>query len=141
VAVQTYLCAPTSEPLVDGHLCIVPMVHVASTVQLDEDVHDEMRVCACAHTHIHALQLWRRGLVAMYGRRLQGENENEDEEDCIFMETANRVRQQMHMLVDSVPVPRAIGDTAPIYFKVRDALWARAHTYVESNTRTRKRVG
>lgn len=65
----------------------------------------------------------------MYGRRLRGEDDDEDEEDCIFMETANRVRQQMHMLVDSVPVPRAIGDTAPIYFKVRDARCTHALTH------------
>ncbi len=65
----------------------------------------------------------------MYGRRLRGEGDDEDDEDCIFMETANQVRQQMHMLVDSVPVPRAIGDTAPIYFKVRDARYALVHAY------------
>jgi hypothetical protein len=43
---------------------------------------------------------------------------NDNDDDCVFMETGRDVRQQAHMYVECVPLPRDVGDTAPIYFKV-----------------------
>lgn len=37
---------PDCQPLVEGHCYIVPMTHVSSCLQLDEDIYDEMQVCA-----------------------------------------------------------------------------------------------
>lgn len=38
--------------------------------------------------------------------------------DCVFMETHIYPRQQKHMVLECVPLPRELGDMAPIYFKV-----------------------
>lgn len=92
---KTYLAVPHRQSLVEGHCLIVPMSHVSSAVQLDEDVFDEMKI-------------WRKGLVAMFRDR---------EEDCVFMEMAKNVDHQPHMCVECLPLPIEVGDTAPIYFK------------------------
>lgn len=74
----------------------MPSEHCVSTVNLDEDVHAEMR-------------LWRKGLVAMF--------EAEDE-DCVFIETSKVEGGKNHLSVECIPLPRESGDLLPIYFKV-----------------------
>ena len=39
-------------------------------------------------------------------------------EDCVFMETAVNLKRIPHMFIECIPLPRHIGDMAPIYFKV-----------------------
>jgi hypothetical protein len=56
------------------------------------------------------MQLWRKGLVAMH--RASGD-------DCVFVETARNVKHQPHTFVECIPMPKEIGESAPIYFKVR----------------------
>ena len=43
------------------------------------------------------------------------------DEDCVFMETCMHLNKQPHMVLECVPMPREIGDLAPIYFKVSAA--------------------
>lgn len=38
--------------------------------------------------------------------------------DCVFLETHRNPKKRMHMLYECVPLPRELGDMAPIYFKV-----------------------
>uniref|UniRef100_F1L4N5 CWF19-like protein 2 n=1 Tax=Ascaris suum TaxID=6253 RepID=F1L4N5_ASCSU len=95
IGIKTYLCAVPWRPLVDGHCIIVPSAHYSSTVSLDEDVYDEMRI-------------WRKGLVAMW---------KAEQMDCVFIETAKNVKHGGHMYVECIPLPMDIGETAPIYFK------------------------
>ncbi|OUC43323.1 hypothetical protein D917_09829, partial [Trichinella nativa] len=40
---QTYLALPKSKPLVRNHCLIVPLNHVSSCAQMDEDVLDEIK--------------------------------------------------------------------------------------------------
>lgn len=54
-------------------------------------------------------QLFRRTLVRMF--------ESQDL-DCVFMETHLNPRQRRHMVLECIPLPRELGDMAPIYFKV-----------------------
>ena len=42
----------------------------------------------------------------------------EDDEDCVFMELCTRLKKTPHMVIECVPMPREVGDMAPIYFKV-----------------------
>ncbi|VDM42024.1 unnamed protein product [Toxocara canis] len=95
VGIKTYLSSAPWHPLVEGHTIIVPSGHYASTVSLDEDVYDEMRI-------------WRKGLVAMW---------KSEDMDCLFIETAKNVKYGGHMYVECIPLPLEVGETAPIYFK------------------------
>ena len=56
------------------------------------------------------LQVFRKGLTAMFAAR---------DEDCVFMETCMHLQHFPHMALECVPLPRELGDMAPIYFKVR----------------------
>uniref|UniRef100_A0A4W6BST2 CWF19 like cell cycle control factor 2 n=1 Tax=Lates calcarifer TaxID=8187 RepID=A0A4W6BST2_LATCA len=37
--------------------------------------------------------------------------------DCVFMETHMNPRRRQHMVYECIPLPRELGDMAPIYFK------------------------
>lgn len=38
--------------------------------------------------------------------------------DCVFLETHLSTKKRYHMVYECIPLPREIGDMAPIYFKV-----------------------
>ena len=42
----------------------------------------------------------------------------DNEEDVVFMETSMHLRRHPHMVVEVIPMPKEVGDMAPIYFKV-----------------------
>uniref|UniRef100_A0A3Q0R5I1 Cwf19-like C-terminal domain-containing protein n=1 Tax=Amphilophus citrinellus TaxID=61819 RepID=A0A3Q0R5I1_AMPCI len=37
--------------------------------------------------------------------------------DCVFMETNMNPRRRQHMVLECIPLPKELGDMAPIYFK------------------------
>ena len=43
----------------------------------------------------------------------------ENDEDVVFMETSMHLRRHPHMVIEAVPMPKEVGDMAPIYFKAR----------------------
>ncbi|CAJ0931319.1 unnamed protein product, partial [Mesorhabditis belari] len=94
VGINTYLAIAEWEGLSDQHLLILPAMHASSTIQLDENVWDEMRI-------------WRKGLVAMW---------KEQDQDCIFLETAHDVKSNPHCYIEAFPIPIEAGESAPIYF-------------------------
>ena len=47
----------------------------------------------------------------------------EDDEDIVFMETSMRLKSYPHMSIECIPLPRELGDMAPIYFKVLEYLY------------------
>lgn len=95
VGINTYLAVVEWDGLDDEHLIIVPTQHCSSTIQLDENVWDEMR-------------LWRKGLVALW---------KSQNRDCIFFEMSRHVDSNPHVFIECVPVEQEIGDMASIYFK------------------------
>ena len=133
---QVYLSLPAGVSMTDGHCHICPLQHHCCATGLDEDVWSEMQV---SHSDLHILsvhatltafswmrfhssarcynltrlyfcpQLFRRTLVRMF--------ESQDL-DCVFMETHMNLRRRQHMVLECVPLPRELGDMAPIYFKV-----------------------
>ncbi|KRY46126.1 CWF19-like protein 2 -like protein [Trichinella britovi] len=92
---QTYLALPKNKPLVRNHCLIVPLNHVSSCAQMDEDVLDEIK-------------FWREKLVAMF--RTQSLC-------CIFFETAKNVKHMPHCFLECIPVSKKIFECAPMYFK------------------------
>ncbi|XP_030633040.1 CWF19-like protein 2 [Chanos chanos] len=95
IGTKVYLSLPATVSLTEGHCLITPLQHHCSATDLDEDVWAE-------------IQLFRRALVKMFDS--QGL-------DCVFMETHINPKSRRHMLYECVPLPRELGDMAPIYFK------------------------
>ncbi|XP_053176865.1 CWF19-like protein 2 isoform X2 [Scomber japonicus] len=92
---KVYLSLPAGVSMAEGHCLICPLQHHCSATGLDEDVWSEM-------------QLFRRTLVRMF---------ESQELDCVFMETHMNPRRRQHMVLECIPLPRELGDMAPIYFK------------------------
>lgn len=112
--------------MAEGHCLICPLQHHCCATGLDEDVWSEiqviklkvliiqtktmpLKVLALTSGLLCCPQLFRRSLVHMF--------ESQDL-DCVFMETHIFPRKQKHMVLECVPLPRELGDMAPIYFKV-----------------------
>nr|Q3LSS0.1 RecName: Full=CWF19-like protein 2 [Danio rerio]ABA19230.1 CWF19-like 2 [Danio rerio] len=95
VGTKVYLCLPNSVSLTEGHCLIVPVQHHTAATGLDEDIWGE-------------IQMFRRALVRMF---------ESQELDCVFLETHMNPKRHLHMVYECVPMPRELGDMAPIYFK------------------------
>ena len=102
-----HLSLPAHASLTDGHCIIAPLGHVAASTLLDEDVWREM-------------QEFRSALVRLYAA---------EDEDCVFFESCLNVRgQRSHLKLECVPLPREMGDVAPMYFQKAiqecEGMWA-----------------
>lgn len=95
VGIRCYLCLPEHKSLSSGHCIIVPMQHVVSSVEVDDDVWSE-------------IQIFRKGLTKMF---------EDIDQDSIFIETCVSPKFQHHMSIECIPVPREKVDIAPMYFK------------------------
>ena len=42
---------------------------------------------------------------------------DENESDCVFFESAMSLRHHPHMVLECVPLPKELGETAPMYFQ------------------------
>lgn len=38
--------------------------------------------------------------------------------DCVFLETNMSMKKHYHMVYECIPLPKEVGDMAPVYFKV-----------------------
>ncbi|XP_006151005.1 CWF19-like protein 2 isoform X2 [Tupaia chinensis] len=95
IGVKVYLCLPNFRSLTEGHCLIVPLQHHRAATLLDEDIWEE-------------IQMFRKSLVKMF----------EDKGlDCVFLETNMSMKKQYHMVYECIPLPKEVGDMAPIYFK------------------------
>lgn len=95
IGVKVYLCLPNFRSLTEGHCLIVPLQHHRAATLLDEDIWEE-------------IQMFRKSLVKMF----------EDKGlDCIFLETNMNMKKLYHMVYECIPLPKEVGDMAPIYFK------------------------
>ncbi|KAM6172605.1 CWF19-like protein 2 [Erethizon dorsatum] len=92
---KVYLCLPNFQSLSEGHCLIVPLQHHRAATLLDEDIWEE-------------IQMFRKSLVKMF----------EDKGlDCLFLETNMSMKKQCHMVYECIPLPKEVGDMAPVYFK------------------------
>ncbi|XP_015511849.1 CWF19-like protein 2 [Neodiprion lecontei] len=92
---KVYMSLPSHGSLTTGHCILAPIHHVVCQTQLDEDVWEE-------------LQTFRKAITKMF---------MDQEEDVIFFETSMMHRKFPHMQLECIPMPKEIGDMAPIYFK------------------------
>lgn len=95
IGVKVYLCLPNVRSLTEGHCLIVPLQHHRAATLLDEDIWEE-------------IQMFRKSLVKMF---------TDKGLDCIFLETNMSMKKQYHMVYECIPLPKEVGDMAPIYFK------------------------
>ncbi|XP_030056116.1 CWF19-like protein 2 [Microcaecilia unicolor] len=95
IGVKVYLCLPNSLSLTEGHCLIAPLQHHTAATFLDEDIWEEV-------------QLFRKALVKMFEAKGL---------DCVFLETNMDMKKRYHMLYECIPLPKEVGDMAPIYFK------------------------
>lgn len=51
---------------------------------------------------------------------------SDQDEDVVIFELAVFLKKHPHMYLECVPMPKEVGELAPIYFKVKHATW---HNY------------
>ncbi|XP_021093411.1 CWF19-like protein 2 isoform X2 [Heterocephalus glaber] len=122
IGIKVYLCLPNFQSLFEGHCLIVPLQHHRAATLLDEDIWEEIQVTSRSFWGfvgnkdsslpfllIHLpLIMFRKSLVKMF----------EDKGlDCIFLETNMNMKKQYHMVYECIPLPKEVGDMAPVYFK------------------------
>ncbi|XP_075707701.1 CWF19-like protein 2 isoform X2 [Rhinoderma darwinii] len=95
IGVKVYLCLPNHLSLTEGHCQIVPLQHYTAATLLDEDIWNE-------------IQIFRKTLVRMFADKGL---------DCIFLETNINLKKRFHLVYECIPLPKEVGDMAPIYFK------------------------
>ncbi|KAG8584693.1 hypothetical protein GDO81_004724 [Engystomops pustulosus] len=95
IGVKVYLCLPNHLSLTEGHCLIVPIQHFTAATLLDEDIWNE-------------IQMFRKTLVKMFADQGQ---------DCVFLETNINLKKRFHLVYECIPLPKEVGDMAPIYFK------------------------
>ncbi|KAM8976477.1 CWF19-like protein 2 [Pelodytes ibericus] len=95
IGVKVYLCLPNHLSLTEGHCLIVPCQHYTASTLLDEDIWNE-------------IQMFRKALVKMFEAR---------DLDCVFLESNINMKKRLHLVYECIPVPKEVGDMAPIYFK------------------------
>ncbi|KAG2457011.1 GCYA2 cyclase, partial [Polypterus senegalus] len=119
---KVYLCLPNCVSLVEGHCLIVPLQHHTAATSLDEDIWQE-------------IQAFRKSLVEAF---------KDKGLDCVFLETHMNPKQRRHMVYECIPLPREIGDMAPIYFKKAimesDEEWAMNKKVIDLSSRDVRRA-
>ncbi|XP_048837351.1 CWF19-like protein 2 [Brienomyrus brachyistius] len=117
IGTKVYLSLPNAVSLTEGHCLICPLQHHTASTALDEDVWAEV-------------QIFRKALVKMF---------QEQHLDCVFLETHMNPKRRLHMVYECVPLPRELGDMAPIYFKKAilesDEEWAMNKKLVDLSSR------
>jgi diadenosine tetraphosphate (Ap4A) HIT family hydrolase len=92
---HSLLMLPPEGPRVAGHMILVPLPHVVSMTEADEEVYDEVN-------------RFKAALHAMYAAK---------GEDVLFLETAMNFGRRRHARVDVVPMDKEIAFDAPLYFR------------------------
>ncbi|KAI8646313.1 CwfJ C-terminus 1-domain-containing protein-like protein [Parasitella parasitica] len=90
-----YLALPNVQELTPGNCLIVPVQHVSSTLECDDEIWTEIRN-------------FQKCLMKMF---------HEQEKGVVFMETVINLRQQRHAVIEAIPIPYGIYEDAPAYFK------------------------
>lgn len=89
------LSLPSHVSLVEGHCILTPVQHIACQLQLDEDICESLKV-------------FRKALCKMFA---------DQDKYPVFFEVYKNRHKFPHMKLECIPLPREIGELAPIYFK------------------------
>ncbi|KAI7858632.1 CwfJ C-terminus 1-domain-containing protein-like protein [Circinella umbellata] len=114
---QTYLALPNVQELTPGHCLIIPLQHVGSMLECDDDVWDEVRN-------------FQKCLLQMFNDQGCG---------VVFMETVTNVRGQRHTAIEAIPIPYGTYEEAPAYFKEAilgvDEEWSQHKKLIDTTSR------
>ena len=115
-----YLKIPSYRVLQPGHCIIAPMHHNSAGTNVDEDVWDEMRK-------------FMQALCNMFAA---------EDKDCVFIQTCSHLSKSPHFYMECIPLPRDLGDVAPIYFKKAiqecESEWSQNKKLVDTRGKTVK---
>ncbi|KAI8981042.1 CwfJ C-terminus 1-domain-containing protein-like protein [Pilobolus umbonatus] len=95
LATTCYLALPNTLELTPGSCLIVPLQHVSSSLECDDDVWTEIRN-------------FQKCLMKMFHAQGKG---------VVFMETVVQIRSQRHTAIEVIPIPYGVYEDAPMYFK------------------------
>ncbi|KAI8982000.1 CwfJ C-terminus 1-domain-containing protein-like protein [Mycotypha africana] len=95
LATTCYLALPNVQELTPGHCLIVPLQHVTSMLECDEDVWTEVRN-------------FQKCLLKMFHEQNKG---------VVFMETVVNLRSQRHTAIECIPIPYGTYEDAQAYFR------------------------
>uniref|UniRef100_F7DLG3 CWF19-like protein 2 n=1 Tax=Xenopus tropicalis TaxID=8364 RepID=F7DLG3_XENTR len=122
MASKVYLCLPNHLSLTEGHCLIVPLQHHTASTLLDEDIYNE-------------IQVFRKALVRMFESKGL---------DCVFLESNIYARKRLHLVYECIPLPKEVGDMAPIYFKKAimesDEEWSMNKKLIDLSTKDIRRA-
>ncbi|KAF7727149.1 hypothetical protein EC973_008010 [Apophysomyces ossiformis] len=114
---QTYLALPNVQELTPGHCLIVPLQHVTSMLECDDDVWSEVRN-------------FQKCLLQMF---------NEQGCGVIFMETVTNLRSHRHTVIEAIPIPYHVYEDSAAYFKEAilgiEEEWTQHKKLIETSTR------
>ncbi|KAI8920186.1 CwfJ C-terminus 1-domain-containing protein-like protein [Powellomyces hirtus] len=92
---KSYLALPEVIDMVPGHSLIVPIDHVLTTLECDDQTWDEIRN-------------FQKCLLRMFGEMKQG---------VLFIEQVINFRWHKHTVIECIPIPMDHWEDAPAYFK------------------------
>ncbi|KAL7628478.1 Pre-mRNA-splicing factor cwf19 [Parahypoxylon ruwenzoriense] len=123
LATRVYLTLPTEPELSEGGAVIVPIQHRTNLLECDDDEWEEIRN-------------FMKCLTRMY---------HEQGREVIFYENAAAPHRHMHAAMQVVPIPYALGDTAPAFFKeamlTTDEEWTHHKKIIDTGARARDGTG
>lgn len=96
IGLKTYLALPETVDMVPYHCMIVPIQHTTSSLELEDDVWDEIRN-------------FQKCLIRMFEAKKMG---------VLFMEQVMSIKKKQHTFIECIPVPYSVYEDAPAYFKV-----------------------
>lgn len=93
---KVYLTCTQYEELVEGHCWIVPIQHSLSSLELDDDVWDEIKN-------------YMKCLMRMFAEK--------HDKGVVFYETILSFKHQLHTYIEAVPIPWDLFNDIPAYFR------------------------
>ncbi|KAI8925041.1 CwfJ C-terminus 1-domain-containing protein-like protein [Entophlyctis helioformis] len=95
LGIKAYLAMPETISMVPGHCLIVPVQHVLTTLELEDDAWDEIRN-------------FQKCLMQMAAANNQG---------VLFMEQVINFKWHKHTVIECIPVSKDLHEDAPAYFR------------------------
>ncbi|NXM65612.1 C19L2 protein, partial [Serilophus lunatus] len=86
------------------------LIIAIGTKQFNTSVDIKKKLCYVNlnDTFFFLKQMFRNALVKMFEAK---------DLDCVFLETNMSMKKRYHMVYECIPLPKEVGDMAPIYFK------------------------
>ncbi|KAK4134443.1 hypothetical protein BT67DRAFT_294633 [Trichocladium antarcticum] len=125
LATRTYLTLPPAPELTgaEGGAVIVPLSHRTNLLECDDDEWEELRN-------------FMKSLTRLY---------HEQGRDVVFYENAAVPRRRRHAALVAVPIPYALGDTAPAFFREAmlsaDEEWSQHAKVIDTGKKAREGMG